>query len=117
MSKLLAQLRSAREFSVEVVTGRPEKRVRFLRPPAAQMPRFRAGVTAELLVEYAQGWDAITDGDILPPGIGGDSPALFSPELLFELLEDNTRWREACAKGMVDAISAWLERQEQVAKN
>lgn len=117
MASLLEQLRSARAFSVEVVPGAPAKRVRFLRPTAAQMPRFRAGVTHELLAEHALGWEGITEADVLPGGIGGDSSAAFDADLLQELLEDRPEWFRAAAAGMVDQINAWLKRQDDAAKN
>ena len=88
MASLLEQLRSARTFSVEVLPGQPNKRLRFLRPTAAQMPRLRGGITQELLAEHALPWEGITEADVLPGGIGGDSPAAFDAELLRELLED-----------------------------
>ena len=117
MASLLEQLRSARTFSVEVLPGQPNKRLRFLRPTAAQMPRLRGGITQELLAEHALPWEGITEADVLPGGIGGDSPAAFDAELLRELLEDRPAWFKAAAEGMVDQINAWLERQDSAAKN
>lgn len=113
MAALLDRLRSAREFTVQLAIG---KRLRMRRPLAAQMSRFRAGVSLELVAEHVVGWDGITEADLLP-GVGSDSPAAFSPELAAEVLMDRPDWAAPASHELVESIKAWLAKQDAAAKN
>lgn len=114
MAALLERIRSGREFSVDLAAG---KKLRMRRPLQAQMPRFRGGLSLQILSEYAVGWDGITEADVLPPGVGGDAKAEFSQEIVFEVLGDKAEWYEAAANGMANAIKTFLEQQAATAKN
>lgn len=117
MASVLEKLRSARSFAVPLPVGRDGARLRFLRPTAMQMPRFRAGITTGLLVEHALPWEGLTEADVLPAGVGGDSLVPFEANLLAELLDDRPDWFKAACEGMFEQINAWLKQQEAAAKN
>lgn len=114
MGGLLEQIRASREFKVELAPG---KALRMRRPLAAHMGRFRGGLTLQLLAEYAVGWEGVTESDVLPPGVGGDSKAEFSSDIVFDVLGDRPEWYERAAKGIADEIKAFLDRQAATAKN
>lgn len=114
MAGLLERIHAAREFSVEVAPG---KKLRLRRPLQAQMPRFRGGISLQIMAEYTVGWEGVTEADVLPPGVGGDGKAEFSQDIVFEVLGDKADWYEAAAKGMADAIKAFLDQQAATAKN
>lgn len=114
MAGLLERIHAGREFSVELAPG---KKLRMRRPLQAQMPRFRGGLSLQILAEYAVGWEGVLEADVLPAGVGGDAKAEFSQDIAFEVLGDKADWYEAAAKGMADAIKSFLEQQATTAKN
>lgn len=114
MAGLIDRIRSGREFSVELEQG---KTLRMRRPLAAHMGRFRGGLTLQLLAEYAVGWDGVTEADVLPPGVGGDSKAEFSSDIVFDVLGDKPEWYERAAKRIAEELQAFLDRQAATAKN
>ncbi len=117
MASVLEKLRSARGFAVPLPVGRDGVRLRFLRPTAMQMPRFRAGITTSLLVEHALPWEGLTEADVLPTGVGGDGQVPFDADLLAELLDDRPQWFKVACEGMFQQINAWLKQQDDAAKN
>ena len=96
--------------------SRPARSFRLRRPLQAQMPRFRGGISLQIMAEYTVGWEGVTEADVLPPGVGGDGKAEFSQDIVFEVLGDKADWYEAAAKGMADAIKAFLDQQAATAK-
>jgi hypothetical protein len=114
MVDLVQQLRSQRESWAEVAPG---KRIKIRRPQEAQMFRFRGGISAALAVEFVVGWEGITEADLLGASLASQTPAVFSPELVSEVLLDRMDWVEAVSVELRRAIEAHIEAKAAAAKN
>jgi hypothetical protein len=120
---LIARLREQRRKFVEVAPG---KRVRLIRPPETQANRmYTPGPNDTLLIkaserdvlEFVDGWEGITEADLLGPELGSDALAPFTPALWAEVVGDRRDWAFAVGKALVDLVNAHELARDAAAKN
>lgn len=113
--KLIEQLRAQRTGKVEVLPG---KGLLVRRPlEATEMPRFRYGITPALVIEFVVGCYGLTEADVLPKGVGADTPLATSPELLAEVLADRPEWVQKACDWLVTAIEKHIAAKGAAEKN
>ncbi len=113
MSGLVDKLRAQREHRVEVLPG---KFIRFRRPLEAEMPKFKGGITLDLVVGQLVGWD-LTEADLLPPGVGSSDSAPFSEDAAREVMGDRSAWFGMVVDKLVEVLTEYWERKADIAKN
>lgn len=111
---IIAQLLAQRETRVEVEPG---KVIVVRRPPAADMPKLKDGVTVPLLVEFTAGWEGITEADILGAAVGSSDALPFDGELWSHVVADREVWFDKCAAALIDAVAAHLRARRETAGN
>lgn len=110
---LIARLRAAREFKVEVEPG---KFLKVRRPTEAHMGRYRL-VDAAAAASCVVGWHDITEADVLGPTVGAADKIDFDDDLVLELLLDRGTWAEKVAKAVADAIRRHIDAKGLAEKN
>lgn len=116
-SRLLAQLRNGRRRTVEVEPG---KTLIYLRPTEEQILQFAARKVSALDLARSglQGWQGVTEADLLGPEIGSSDPAPFSPEIGAEVLADRAAtWQHELVQHLVQQVEAFLAQRAEQRKN
>lgn len=113
-SALVLKLLAQRESWVELEPG---KRVRIRRPAEAQLPRFRAGLTPELLAGVVVGWEGFSEADLLGAAVGSSDPLPFAPDLWATVAEDRVEYLQKIADALTAAITAHIEARGLAEKN
>lgn len=85
----------------------PGKKVRVVRPLAAQMGRFVVGVTVDHAAEFVDGWEGYSQADFLGSAVGTSDALDFDAELWGEYVRDNPH----ISAKVVTAIRDGLERK------
>jgi len=111
---LLAKMASQREAWVDLPGG---QRLQYRRPPEVELPRMAAGITADLVVEYACGWDRFTEADLLGPGVGSSDPVPFNTDLWAAYVRDKTTVLQVVAAAMAKTVTDFLLARQAEAKN
>lgn len=112
--QLIEGMLDRRRQWVELPEG---KAVRVVRPAEADMPRYRRGVTVELLGECVDGWRGFTEADLLGQTIGTDSPVEFDADLWRAYVADHVKLVGPVAGKVAELIKQHLEAQAAAAKN
>lgn len=113
-SRLLALIRQQRQQWLEL---QPGLRVRFSRPPEADMGALAAGVTVEHVCRYVDGWEGFTEATLLGAAVGSSDPLDFSAALWAEYVRDRARYIAVVAEAIAAAVQAHLAQSEAAAKN
>jgi hypothetical protein len=111
---LLAKMASQREAWVDLPGG---QRLQYRRPPEVELPRLAGGVTPELVVEYACGWDKFTEADLLGAAVGSSDSVPFAPELWAAYVRDNSEVLQVVAMAMAKTVTDYLLQRQAEAKN
>lgn len=114
-AELIARVLAAREAWVDLEPG---KRVRIRRPSEAELPSFRAGVTAEKWARCCVGWEGFSEADVLGAALGsGNSMVPFDLDLWVTLALDRLEWVGAVSAAVVESITAHLDARSTAGKN
>lgn len=110
---MLARMQGQREFDVELPNGRT---VRMRRPPEVELPQMIGGVRLQHVVDAAVGWN-FTEADLLGAAIGAEDEVPFDRALWREYVADNAPALEASSRRLAEAVSDYLKRKGETAKN
>lgn len=111
---LLSKMAEQRQFWVTLSDG---KRVQLRRPTEIELPAVIDGIGIEIIAAHACGWDGFTEAVLLGAGIGGSDAVPFDAGLWRAYAADHVDDLQAAASGMAEAVSAYLLKKADVAKN
>jgi hypothetical protein len=115
---LIARVLAAREVLHEVepaADGKPAKWVKVRRPPRAELPRLKH-LDHAFVIGCVVDWGGFTEADLLPPGLGGNSPVPFNREL-FGVVAVDKPWFDGIAVKLVEITGQFLAAEKDAAKN
>lgn len=107
---LIAKLRKAREFTVEVGGHKFTAR----RPTDVDAIELAGIAPVEFVRRFVIGWD-FAELDVIPGG--GPDPVTFDPELWAEWISDRPDLWEPLAIPIMDAYKRHVDEREAAAKN
>jgi hypothetical protein len=111
---LIKKLHKQRERRVELSEG---VSVIVRRPPEADIPSLRFGVTLDHLRRYVVGWEGFTEATVLGAAIGANEPVEFDAELWAEIVADRQDWILKVSNELIGAMNAHYEQKLAAAKN
>ncbi len=117
---LLARMAAQREAWCDLAAAGERYaglRVQYRRPPEVELPRLRAGVLIEHVVDYACGWEGFTEATLLGAAVGASDPVPFDREVWAAWVRDHVDVVSLVAKAMSETVSAYLVQREATAKN
>jgi hypothetical protein len=112
--QLCERMLDARRRWIDLPSGQA---VRIVRPAEADMPRYRRGVTLELLGECVDDWRGFTEADLLGPTVGTDSAVPFDADVWRAYVADHVDLVAPVAKAVAESIKQHLEAKASTAKN
>jgi hypothetical protein len=93
-------------------------KVRYRRPLESEYARFRGTENGiEHVCSYVDGWDGVTEAQILGPEVGASDEVPFDSELWSAYIRDQVEYASIVAQAIVGAIHAHEEAKGRAAKN